>query len=146
MRTRQLLPLGVLCGFLAVPAAAPAATGFRAVKVGETGRSRGITGFRVTFSAAPQRASAVDVGNYGMEGVTPSGAREPIELARVRYEGAKRRVRVVAKTAFAQTRYARIVIRIAGGTGGVLHVGGGTLTGGSATFRFHVVSGKTIAV
>src|SRR3954447_3635191 len=146
MRTRQLLPLIVLCAVLVAPASAAAATGFRVPKVGETGKSRGITGFRATFSAAPRRAGAADVGNYGMEGVTAKGARVPIQLDRVTFEGAKRRVRVATTAPFAQTRFARIVIRVAGGTDGVLGPGGARLDGGSATFRFRVVSGRSIAI
>src|SRR4051812_15989148 len=117
MRTRQLLPLIVLCAALVAPASAAAATGFRVLKVGETGKSGGITGFRATFSARPQRAGAADVGNYAMEGVTAKGSRVPIQLDSVTFEGAKRRVRVSPTAPLPPTGLARLGVQGAGGTG-----------------------------
>jgi hypothetical protein len=131
------------------PRARSSAGPFRAVRVLETGPSRGITGFTVLFNRRPSRASAKNIDNYTLQGARKNGKRVRIELAKARSEG--RRVRLIAADPFGQAQFARLVIRVNGRRDGLRDRGGRLLDGnrdrrpgGNAVFRFRLISGTTV--
>ena len=144
MRTTALfrVPVCLLAvGALAAPAGAHAATGPHVVKLGETGKSRGITGFRATFDRRMNRARASDVGNYKLFGITKRGLRMQIGLRSAVYERKAHRVRVVAATPFNQQQFRTLQFRL---KGRLTDKSGRRLAGGDAILRFRVFSGKAV--
>jgi hypothetical protein len=133
------------------PAVAGAASGPVVKHVGETGASRGITGFRARFSRALDAERARDVDNYTFVGVRPSGKRVELGLESVKYKRGRRRVTVEVAEPFRQTRFRRLRIGFEGGPDGLADTRGRLLdgdrdgsAGGDALVRFRVVSGTTV--
>jgi hypothetical protein len=150
---RRVLCLTLACSAIAAPAGAAAAAGPLVTTLGETGASRGITGFRVKFDRAMDAARADRVGNYVLVGVSGSGRRTRIGLLSAASEAAGRRVKVTTVRPFNQRRFRRLEIRLRGGPGGLTDTRGRRLdgdqngrAGGDALIRFGLRLGSTLRV
>jgi hypothetical protein len=152
MNPRRRLSLAVAvvaASLVAVPTAW--GKGVMALKVGETGKSRGITGFRAAFSGRLDKQSAQKVRNYAFVGTRPDGTRARIALRSARYLPRRRAVRVRVAEPFEQTNFTKLRIQLKGRRGGLTDAKGRRLDGdrdgrpgGDAPFRFRVISGKTV--
>src|SRR4051794_35811623 len=125
------LVAGVAVLMFAVLVAAPGASAksLTVVKVGETGKSRGITGFRATFSKALNRRRAQKVRNYRFVGVAANGRQIRIALRSAKYIPRRHAVRVKVKAPFTQTLFQQLRIRFKGRRGGLTAKRGGRLDG-----------------
>jgi hypothetical protein len=139
-----------LCAVAAPPSAA-AAAGPLVTKLGETGASRNISGFRVTFDRAMDATRAGRVGNYVLVGVDRYGQRTRIGLLSAASEAAGRRVKITAVQPFNQRQFRRLEIRLRGGPGGLTDTRGRRLdgdrngrAGGDALIRFGLRFGTTL--
>src|SRR2546421_321577 len=148
---RHVLCLTLAGSALAAQAGAAAATGPRVTRLGETGASRGISGFRVTFDRAIDRARARRVGNYVLVGVSKGGRRTRIGLRSAASEAAGHRVKVTAVRTFNQRQFRRLEFRLRGGPGGLTDTHGRRLdgdrngrAGGDAVIRFRLRFGTTL--
>ena len=85
-----------------------------ATGLGETGPTRGITGFRVRFTRALNPAEARSIGNYAFVGISANGTRTPIALKSATYTRGARSVRVKTVRPLDQGVFRRLSIRLKG--------------------------------
>lgn len=125
--------------------------GPRVLNVLETGPSRGINGFRATFSEDINAVRAQDIRNYTFNGIDTSGERTSIPLSSAAYDFVHRAVTVTTAQLLIQSQFAQIEFVFNGDPGGLSDRAGNLLNsnritgavGKDSTFAFHVVSGTT---